>query len=331
MRKIKIAQIGINRYSHANAVFMTLKKLNDIFEIVGYALVEDERETCAEKLSLFEGYPELTIDEILNDPEIEAVSIETDEIHLTKYTRLAAEHGKHIHMEKPGSQNLSDFESMIESVRKGGKTFHTGYMYRYNPYIQKIIEEIKNGDFGEVHSVEAQMNCIHTPNVREWLSTFKGGMMFYLGCHLIDLVLLLQGTPEKITVLNKSTGNEDIHSEDYAMAVFEYKNGTSFVKSDASEIGGYARRQLVVTGSKKTVELKPLEMVTTGLNVYTEKTEYNQKEWVNMGEKERIEFDRYEAMLRSFASFVKGEKENPYTLDYELNLYKTILKCCGVT
>ena len=83
-------------------------------------------------------------------------------------------------------------------------------------------------------------------------------------------------------------------------------------------------------GSKKTVELKPLEMVTTGLNVYTEKTEYKSNDWHNMGEKERTEFDRYETMLRSFASIIKGEKENPYTLDYELNLYKTILKCCGM-
>ena len=331
MKKIKIAQIGINRYSHANAVFMTLKKLRDVFEIAGYALVEDERETCKSKLSLFDGYPELTLEEILNDKTIEAVTVETDEIHLTKYAHLAAEHGKHIHMEKPGSQSLSDFESMIETVRRGGKTFHTGYMYRYNPYVQKILYEIKSGDFGEIHSVEAQMDCIHPTDVREWLSSFKGGMMFYLGCHLIDLILLLQGEPEKITVLNKSTGNDDVYSEDYAMAVFEYKNGCSFIKSDASEIGGYARRQLVVTGSKKTVELKPFEMITSGLNVYTEKTEYKDNAWIDMGKKERIEFDRYEAMLLSFASIVKGEKENPYTLDYELNLYKTILKCCGVT
>jgi len=34
--------------------------------------------------------------------------------------------------------------------------------------------------------------------------------------------------------------------------------------------------------------------------------------------------------MDSFASYVRGEKENPYTLEYELNLYKTILKCCEV-
>ena len=55
MRKIKIAQIGINRYSHAPDIFLTLKSLSDVFDIAGYALVEDERETCREKLGVFAG------------------------------------------------------------------------------------------------------------------------------------------------------------------------------------------------------------------------------------------------------------------------------------
>jgi len=34
-------------------------------------------------------------------------------------------------------------------------------------------------------------------------------------------------------------------------------------------------------------------------------------------------------MMAAFAAYVRGETENPYTLDYELELYKTILKACG--
>lgn len=41
-------------------------------------------------------------------------------------------------------------------------------------------------------------------------------------------------------------------------------------------------------------------------------------------------FQRYEDVLSSFAAMVRGEKENPYTLDYELELFKTILTCCGM-
>ena len=41
-------------------------------------------------------------------------------------------------------------------------------------------------------------------------------------------------------------------------------------------------------------------------------------------------FQRYEEMMRSFARNIRGETENPYTPDYELQLFKLILQCCGM-
>ena len=336
MKKIRIAQIGVNRYSHGGEVFYTLTKLQDIFEIVGYTLVEDERITCASQLHKFEGYREMTLDEILNDPTIEAVTVETDEIHLTKYAQMAAEHGKHIHMEKPGSQNLADFEKLIETVKANGKTFHIGYMYRYNPFISDAITRAKNGELGEIFSVEAHMSRSDGTAVREWLSSFKGGMMFYLGCHLIDLVLQIQGTPNEIIPLNTTTGFDGINSEDYSMAVMKYNSGLSFVRIAATEIGGAKRRQLVVMGKNGTIEIKPLETRSE-----TNPVKYSQickKEerlrpedgTTSINQYTSENFDRYEGMMSSFAEMVRGEKTNPYTADYELELFKTVLKCCGV-
>lgn len=336
MRKIRIAQIGMNRYSHAPEIFHTLKKRSDLFELVGYALVEDERETCAHKLHFFEGYPELTLEEILNDPTIEAVAVETDEIHLTKYTQMAAEHGKHIHMEKPGSQSLADFERLIETVRMGGKTFHIGYMYRYNPFIADTIKRAKAGEFGSIYSVEAHMSRFDSKTTREWFASFKGGMMFYLGCHLIDLVLQIQGMPEKVIPLNTATGIDDVTTEDLGFAVLQYPNAISVVRMGGTEIGGVRRRQLVVCGSKRTVEICPLE---AGISDAPEKfMNYVHKCECFKGEdghtttvREQSEpFQRYEAMLESFAAMVRGEKENPYTLDYELTLFKVLLRACGI-
>ena len=40
-------------------------------------------------------------------------------------------------------------------------------------------------------------------------------------------------------------------------------------------------------------------------------------------------FCRYDDMMQAFAAMVRGEKENPYTTDYELLLYRTLLQCCG--
>ena len=327
MKKIKIAQIGINTNSHSNKIFSSLKKQSDIFEIAGYVLPENERERLPKKAKALSEYKELTLSEALNDPEIEAVTVETDEVFLTKYALLAAENGKHIHMEKPGGIELADFERLISVMKKTGKVFHTGYMYRYNPYIKELMQKVKNGELGKIISVEAQMNCFHPQSVRQWLKAFPGGMMFFLGCHLIDLILQIKGKPEKIIPLNKCTGL-DVTSKDFGMAVFEYKDGVSFAKTSAAELGGFARRQLVVTGSKATIELKPLEMYE-GSGFYMGKTEYTSPDWGNTGESVKCErFDRYDDMMRSFGEYVRGEKKNPYTYDYELELFKTVLKCC---
>lgn len=52
--------------------------------------------------------------------------------------------------------------------------------------------------------------------------------------------------------------------------------------------------------------------------------------WGDMGKCFKTEpYDRYNFMVFSFAQYIRGEKTNPYTLDYELELYKTILKACG--
>ncbi len=331
MRKIKIAHIGLNTHSHSTFVFDSIRKQNDVFDIVGYVLPENERERLPEKVGVFNGYKELSLADVLNDTEIEAVTVETDEIHLTKYALLVAEAGKHIHMEKPGGISLYDFEKLISTVKQKGIVFHTGYMYRYNPYIKELLEQIKNGKLGEIVSVEAQMNCYHTKEVRRWLKELPGGIMFFLGCHLVDLILSIQGIPERIIPFNKCSGIDGVSSDDFGMALFEYKNGVSFVKTSAVEIGGFARRQLVVSGTKGTIEIKPFEMFTGDCKQYTEKTEYYSADWGDLGEKYRTEpYDRYDNMMASFAEMVRGETKNSYTPVYELELYKTIIKACGM-
>ena len=323
MKKIRIAQIGINEYSHGANIWESLRKQPDLFEVVGYALPERERERLPQKMSIFEGYPEMTVEEILTDPTIEAVTVETDEIYLTKYALMAAKAGKHIHMEKPGGANLADFEELIATVKDQETVFHTGYMYRYNPYVQELLEDVRQGKLGEILYVEAQMNCWHKPDAREWLQNLPGGMTFYLGCHLIDLILLLQGEPKGILPMNKGAL--------FGMAALEYEKGISFAKTTAVERGGFLRRQLVVCGTEKTVELKPFEKYVDGPLLITGKTESTAtKPWTEEGiYSECAPVDRYDDMMAGFAAYVRSEKENPFTPDYELTLYKTLLNCLG--
>ena len=78
------------------------------------------------------------------------------------------------------------------------------------------------------------------------------------------------------------------------------------------------------------VELKPLEMYEVLPEHYTQVTEYTRKAWNDSGRCFRSrQFDRYDAMLASFAEMVRGERENPWNYDYELLVYHTLMKCCG--
>ena len=330
MRKVKIALIGINRLSHGTHVLNSLKKQSDLFDLVGYVLPEGERKKFPEIMPQLDGLQELTLSEVLENPEIEAVAVETEEIYLTKYATLAARFGKHIHMEKPGGTSLSEFSELFAAVKEGGKTFHIGYMYRYNPFVCELLEQIKRGDLGKIISVEAQMNCRHLKENRAWLSQFPGGMMFFLGCHLVDLILQIQGMPERVIPLSRATETDGVTAQDFGMAVFTYANGVSFAKTCACETGGFTRRQLVVTGSLGTVELKPFETLIDGGQFTTETRYTDTTDWFDVGVTRNSPIhDRYDPMLASFAEMVRGEKSNPWSYDYEFALYRTILAACG--
>jgi predicted dehydrogenase len=334
MRKIRIAQIGINYLSHAVHIFDTLKWNPDVFEVVGYCLVEDERSLGESKLKHMAGYPELTLEEILNDPTIEAVTVETDEIHLNKYAIMAAKAGKHVHMEKPGSQDLESFTQLIETMRQTGKVFHLGYMYRYHPFVAQAIQRAKNKEFGHIYAVEALMGRLDDCTERAWLKTFKGGMMFYLGCHLIDIVVQLQGFPTEVLPLNYATGIGGVDAEDFGFALLRYPNAMSQVRMAATETGGVNRRQIVVCGEHETLEINPLEKNVKGPHYLVEAAQrhaYLDEDGKTCWAQETLEpYPRYEEMMLSFAAMVRGEKQNPWSLDYELELFKVILACCGL-
>ena len=339
MKPIRIALIGVNEHSHCVQVHTRIQQLKDIFEVVGIVFPENEKSRLADTVQRLYNtqdslgvprLPELSLEEVLADPTIEAVAVETDEIYCTKYALLAAKAGKHVHMEKPGGRELADYEALIQTVKEKKLIFCPGYMYRYNPYVQELFKAIEEGRLGEIQSVEAQMSRWDQPGLRKWLGQFKGGMMFFLGCHLVDLIYRIQGKPQNIIPLNKASVVNTTDSEDYAMAVLEYPHGTSFTRVLSSERGGYLRRQLVVTGTKETWELKPLEWgkeaaMTTKRNISA------MERWGDPGVDTVTEpFDRYNNMLTHFARCVRGEQENEFTPDYELEVYKLLLQCCGV-
>ncbi|MBQ8894829.1 MAG: Gfo/Idh/MocA family oxidoreductase [Clostridia bacterium] len=333
MKKLRVAQIGCSESTHARQIFSSLMRQTDLFEVVAIADVDHHR---AERDERFNAVPLRSAEEILNDTTLDAVFIECDEVLATRYAIAAAERGFPIFMDKPGSPSDGDFDHLIDLIEEKRLPFAIGYMYRTNPAVLQLLEEIKSGKLGEIYSVEAQMSCLQKDFRREFFKTLPGGMLYYLGCHLIDLIYQIQGEPDEVLPLSCSIAPEKGFGEDFGMTVFQYPKGVSFARTCGAEVGGFTRRQLVVHGTKGSFEINPLEILAENDFVsckirrcYADDPENHG--WNYDGIREEFPaFNRYDATTANFAAYLRGEKQNPYTPDYERILHKLILKACGV-
>ena len=339
MKKIKIAQIGIG-HDHASAVFMELQKMADVFEVVGYAEVPEDNLPNAwtqahlnKQRCYYEKAQRYTVEEIFAIPDLDAVAIETYDLNLVKYAQMAAEKGLHIHMDKAPGESAEAFEKLLATIKAKKLAFSIGYMYRFNPLIQDAFHKARNGEFGEIHSVDAEMSCFYEKPKRDWLGLFQGGMMQYLGCHLIDLIVRLLGVPEEIIPLNCSTGYQGTEAKDFSFAVLKYPNGVSTIKSVMGDHGGFVRRHFLINGEKSTLDIRPLEKYESdGLHTLsTHSIYYDSVNWNDLGTAMHSNvFCRYEDMLRAFVAMIRGERSYEVDLETEAQVHRCLLAACGM-
>lgn len=341
MKKIKIAQIGIG-HDHSIDNFLTILNQPDLFDVVGFARVEDENNSAFDQVKEYE----ITLEELFAIPDLDAVTIETFDLNLVKYAQMSAERGLHVFMDKPGSESCEDFEKMLSTIKNSGKVFSIGYMYRYNLAVQKALEIAKSGKIGQIYSVEAQMSIDHKKEKRNWLGAFKGGMTFFLGCHLVDLIYSFVGLPDEIIPYNASTGVFDVGAKDYGFVVFKYKSGVSFLKTCASEVGGFGRRQLVICGALGNIEIKPIESfcfekrseypqfkfpLTSNITVNYKTVENDLFTWDEPVVMENTPVqDRYREMLRDFGNKILSNDVKSCDFEYEARLHRLVLASCGI-
>ena len=338
MKKIRIAQIGTG-HDHAADVFATLNFLSDIFEVVGYAEVAEDNIPFAwsqkyyeQKRETYKGAKKYTVDEILSMTDLDAVAVETLDLHLVKYAQKAADKGLHIHMDKAPVGSAEAFEKLLSTVKAKKLVFSIGYMYRFNPMVQQAFQRVERGEIGKIHSVDAEMSCYYGADKREWLSLFQGGMMQYLGCHMVDLAVRLQGVPQSITPYNTATGHEGVAAKDLALAVFTYPDGVCTVKSSMLDASGYSRRHLVVSGDKGTIIVEPFEIHhgKDDGHLFAMSSRLRLEAWSASESVDSEIFDRYADMCRAFAARIRGEREAEVDLETEARIQRCLNAACSM-
>lgn len=327
-KKIRVVHYGIG-HDHSPQFLACILQYPELFEVVG---VCEPNEKMWDKFSEFEVYskvPRLTEDEMFSLEDIDAAIVEAYDLDLVSYAQKCADKGWHIHMDKAAGTDIVAYKKLLTTLKQKNLVFQMGYMYRYNYMVKKALEMKEKGELGEILAVDAFMNTCHPAEKREWMSHLPGGDMLYLGCHMVDLVYLFMGVPNKIHCFSKNTRLDGIVFPDNACAVFEYDKGVGLIRASAVEVNGFGRRQLVVSGSKGSVEIKPLEAPTIGRFCSIE-------EHTTYGDRAREEkapvggpWERYDEMMLDFAAYIRGEKANPFTMEYEYRLQKMIFAACG--
>lgn len=335
MGKIKIGQLGVC-HEHAAGKIKTLRSMPDVFEIVG---VVDDRDTSAanfvgDTFHLYDGLPFITEEELFNTPDLQAVAVEVPNLELVPAALRCMEQDVAIHMDKPGGDDLELFARMRKGCEDRNLPFQMGYMFRNNPAIQLCIKAVREGWLGDVF--ELQMCMSHSyggDRYQQYLGNFKGGIMFNLGCHMIDAIVAMLGRPEKVTPFLKTLLGYDCKIKNNCLAVLEYSGAVITIRACSREIEGQNRRSFKLCGTKGTIDFCPLERFDgqpfkIRMTLLEDNEEYTAGTHI-------IDFgvirDRYEDQLLELVKMIKGEIENPYTYKHDYLVQEVLLAAAGYT
>ncbi|HWL52295.1 MAG TPA: Gfo/Idh/MocA family oxidoreductase [Chthoniobacteraceae bacterium] len=204
------------------------------------------RELC-EKEKIAKGYA--TAEELLADPEIDAVYIAVPNKFHVPLAIAALEAGKHVVLEKPFAMSYAEACQAAEVAQRTGKVLNLGMNLRFNPAAQRARALVEQNTFGEIYHAKAYwFRRRGIPKLGTWFSSRElagGGCLYDIGVHLLDLCLYLIDNFEPVTVSGSTYtkfGNRGLgegswgHSErsdiafdveDFASGFIRFANGVS--------------------------------------------------------------------------------------------------------
>lgn len=155
-------------------------------------------------------------------------------------TKIVAEHGRHIIVEKPMSLKLQDAEEMIQYAKENNVKLAVVHPNRFRPAVQKLKEEMEKGAFGKLSHANATVRWNRNQayyDQAEWRGTkeFDGGVLMNQAIHNLDLMLWLMGPVESVQAM-AATRLRKIETEDVAAAVVQFKNGALGIIEAATTI-----------------------------------------------------------------------------------------------
>lgn len=195
---MEIIKVGLAAYGMSGQVFHApFISTNPHFKLC--KIVERSKELSKER------YPNATIvrsfEELIKDPAIELIVVNTPDSTHYAYARLALEAGKHVIVEKPFTSTTEEGEELIALAAEEGLMLSVYQNRRWDADFRTVQEIISKGLLGrlvEYESTFARYRNFIKPNTWKETGESGGGLTYNLGSHLIDQAVRLFGMPEAV-------------------------------------------------------------------------------------------------------------------------------------
>jgi predicted dehydrogenase len=177
----------------------------------------------------FGSRPVESYEQVLADPDIDAVLLTTPHSLHGEHVRQAAGAGKHVFVEKPFVLEAEDGVRAAEACRAAGVVLAVGHNRRFLSAAQWLKELVRDGALGTILHIEANFSSPGALSYTEdrWRANRKespGGAIAGLGIHMIDLMCWLLGPVERINAqaIRRAVS---VEMDDTTSALFKFETG----------------------------------------------------------------------------------------------------------
>src|SRR4051812_15625541 len=212
-------------------------------ELVGVASRDKDRaEAYAREWQIERAYG--SYDELLADPDIEAVYNPLPNTMHAEWSIKALDAGKHVLCEKPFSRHTDEVEASFDAAERNDRLLSEAFMYRHNPQTVRVLELVDSGAIGELRLVRSAFSygLYDAENIR-LRTDVEGGALMDVGCYCVSGSRLLAGEPDSVygSAWFGETGTDWVFTASVrfpgdVLAIFDC--GTAMVERDELEAIG---------------------------------------------------------------------------------------------
>jgi xylose dehydrogenase (NAD/NADP) len=230
---------------------------SEIAELYAAASRDRSRALALSPIVAYASYQEL-----LNDPAVEVVYIATHNGLHRELAVNAMTNGKHVLCEKPLGCNQEECRAMLSCAQSTGRLLMEGFMYRYHPQIDILLDIAQAGTIGELTTVEAsfRFHMTGSDDIRlhqDW----GGGALLDVGPYCVNISRLFFGdhpvAARALAVFHPERG-VDISTSGTLL----YSSGKTSVISCGFD-GGF-HQKVVLVGTRGRATLNEPFIYTTG-------------------------------------------------------------------